>query len=71
MSYFASGAKITSFFGISVMRTYVVSTRAAMDAAFSMALMVTLKMNKQVGECYVSRYQICSIQCLEMGIALP
>ena len=50
MTYFASGATMTSFFGISVMSTSVVSTRAAMDAAFSMALMVTLKRNFLVGE---------------------
>ena len=49
-TYFASGATITSFFGISVMSTSVVSTRAAMDAAFSMALMVTLRRHRSVGE---------------------
>ena len=48
ITYFASGATITSFFGISVISTSVVSTRAAMDAAFSMALIVTLR-----GSCYV------------------
>ena len=35
------GTNKGSFFGISVMRTSVVSTRAAIEAAFSMALMVT------------------------------
>ena len=40
------GMKAGSFFGISVMRTSVVRTRAAIEAAFSMALMVTFKENK-------------------------
>ena len=35
------GTNKGSFFGISVIRTSVVSTRAAIDAAFSIALMVT------------------------------
>ena len=39
------GTNKGSFFGISVMRTSVVSTRAAIDAAFSMALMVTWEEN--------------------------
>lgn len=56
MTYFASGATMTSFFGISVMSTSVVSTRAAMDAAFSMALMVTLKRNGLVGEGEMLRF---------------
>ena len=40
-TYLASGATRASFLGISVMRTSVVSTKAAIEAAFSMALMVT------------------------------
>ena len=49
-TYLASGATIASFFGISVMRTSVVSTRAAMEAAFSMALIVTYDSSTGNGE---------------------
>ena len=51
-TYFGSGATMASLFGNSVIKTSVVSTSAAIEAAFSMALIVTFNLfiRKSVGE---------------------